>query len=127
MKDCNFCLDNDRLKGEILAENDLCYFVESIDPILKYAGMIITRRHVETPFKINGDEWNSVKELLNDVKEVLDKHSPDGYNLGWNVGEAAGQNVDHAHLHVIARFKDEPLAGKGLRYAFKQKSNRRPQ
>lgn len=123
MKNCNFCLKNKTLKGKILVENDLCYYVESIDPVLNYAGMIITKRHVESPFEINNEEWVSIKNLLDDVKNVLDKEKPDGYNIGWNVGGAAGQNVNHAHLHIIARFKDEPLAYKGIRYAFKQKSN----
>jgi diadenosine tetraphosphate (Ap4A) HIT family hydrolase len=127
MKNCNFCLQNKTLKGKILAENNLCYFVESIDPILKNAGMIITKRHIENPFNINNEEWMAIKSLLYDVKKVLDKHNPDGYNVGWNIGEVAGQNVPHAHLHVIARFKDEPLAYKGLRYAFKQKTNKRPE
>jgi len=53
------------------------------------------------------------------------QHAPDGYNVGWNIGEVAGQNEPHVHLHIIARFKDEPLAGKGIRYAFKQESNKR--
>ena len=126
MKNCKFCLENNVIKGEILAENDYCYFVESIDPILNCAGMIITKRHVETPFDLNDEEWSAIKKMLLKVKNILDKHSPDGFNIGWNVGEIAGQNVEHAHLHVIARFSDEPLSGKGIRYAFKQESNRRP-
>jgi len=125
MKNCNFCLGNSRLKGEIIAENDLCYAVESIDPILRHAGMIITERHIETPFEINCNEWIALKALMVEVKTILDKHNPDGYNIGWNIGEIAGQNVGHAHLHVIARFRDEPLAYKGIRYAFKQKENKR--
>jgi histidine triad (HIT) family protein len=126
MKNCNFCLKNKTLKGGILAENKFCYFVESIDPILKHAGMIITKRHIETPFEINSEEWEAIKDILEVVKKILDKHNPDGYNIGWNAGKVAGQEIQHAHLHVIARFKDEPLAHKGLRYAFKQESNRRP-
>lgn len=126
MKKCKFCLKNNILKGQILAENDLCYFVESIDPILKNAGMIITKRHISTPFEINKNEWFAIKDLLEEVKTILDRYEPDGYNIGWNVGDAAGQNVEHAHLHVVARFKDEPLAYKGLRYAFKQPGNQRP-
>ena len=46
-----------------------------------------------------------------------DEAEPDGYTIGWNVGAAGGQEVMHAHLHVVARFADEPL---------KQPHNRRP-
>lgn len=125
MKDCNFCLENNLLKGKILAQNDLCYFVESIDPILCHAGMIIPFRHVETPFEMTKEEWLAARSLVEEAKTILDEYNPSGYNIGWNVGSVAGQNVDHVHLHVIARFDDEPLAYKGIRYAFKQKSNRR--
>ena len=126
MENCNFCLENNKLKGEILAKNNLCYFVESIDPVIRHAGMIITYRHILTPFELNDEEWLSIKNLLGEVKAILDKCSPSGYNIGWNIGDDAGQNVNHAHLHIIARFPDEPLKGKGIRYAFKQETNQRP-
>lgn len=64
------------------------------------------------------------QKLLKDLKKYIDEtYHPDGYNIGWNVGDVAGQHVAHAHLHVIPRFADEPLAGKGLRHFFKQDSN----
>ena len=61
-------------------------------------------------------------------KDIVDKIEPaDGYNIGWNVNKTGGQNVAHAHLHLLARYNDEPLAGKGIRHAFKQPENQRPQ
>jgi histidine triad (HIT) family protein len=51
---------------------------------------------------------------------------PDGYSVGWNVLPVGGQHVPQAHLHVIARFADEPFAGRGIRYWLKQEENRRP-
>ena len=56
---------------------------------------------------------------------MLDMTHPDGYNLGWNIHPVGGQNVDLAHLHIFGRFADEPLANKGIRYTFKQPSNKR--
>ncbi len=42
------------------------------------------------------------------AREVIEaKHSPDGYNIGMNLGEAAGQTVFHLHLHVIPRYKGD--------------------
>lgn len=47
-------------------------------------------------------------ELLPRVEELLtDRYSPDGFNLGVNVGEAAGQTVGHAHFHIIPRFRGD--------------------
>ncbi len=91
------------------------------DNVLKGSYVIIPKSQVETPFDLTEEEWNDTFLLLKDVKQYLDKkYKPDGYNVGWNVGKVGGQNVAHAHLHVLPRYKDEPLAGKGIRFMFKQ-------
>ncbi|HEX7022371.1 MAG TPA: HIT family protein [Trueperaceae bacterium] len=96
-------------------------------PVLSGSGVIVPRAHRETIFDLSPAEWAATFELLQEVRALLDRQlAPDGYNLGWNVGRVAGQEVFHAHLHVIPRFADEPLAGKGVRYWFKQLENRRP-
>ena len=122
---CQFCLENSSLEGEILYEDDVWYYVTSIDPVLCDGGMLITKRHIEEPFDMSDEEWVSLKKAIDSVKKILDTNQPDGYNLGWNIRPVGGQNVAHAHLHFFARYADEPLAYKGLRYAFKQESNRR--
>ena len=91
------------------------------DDVLKGSYVIIPKSQVETPFDLSEEEWNDTFLLLKEVKIYLDKkYKPDGYNVGWNVGKVGGQNVAHAHLHVLPRYKDEPLAGKGIRFMFKQ-------
>lgn len=122
---CPFCIPNTVLRGDILYEDDLWYYVSAEDGELKHGGMIITKRHIPTPFDINSEEWTRLHELLPTFKSLVDEHAPHGYNLGWNVHSVGGQNVEHAHLHLIGRYDDEPLAGKGLRYAFKQSDNKR--
>ena len=67
----------------------------------------------------------NLRDLIKKCKAMLDEGNPDGANLGWNIDPVGGQNVNHAHLHLFGRFADEPLATKGLRYAFKQPSNKR--
>ena len=86
--------------------------------------VIIPKSQVGSPFELSQKEWLDSKSLMLEVKTYVDqKYSPDGYNIGWNVGKAAGQEVAHAHMHIIPRFNDEPYAGKGLRYWFKQPEN----
>lgn len=124
---CPFCLDNHLLKVEVLFEDNLWYFTEMKENAIQNAGMAITKRHVETPFQINEQEWSRLHRLLPIFKEILDKNEPaQGYNIGWNVFSSGGQNVAHAHLHIIARYGDEPLAGKGIRFALKGDGNMRP-
>lgn len=124
-ENCPFCIPNDILRCNILYEDDLWYITDMVDGELKYGYMMITRRHVQTPFDINEEEWAQLRGLIKKCKAFLDECSPDGANLGWNINPVGGQNVDHAHLHLFGRFADEPLAHKGLRYAFKQPSNKR--
>ncbi len=90
------------------------------DGVLKGSYVIIPKSQVSSPFLLSKEEWNDTFVLLQEIKIYLDeKYQPDGYNIGWNVGSVAGQNVEHAHLHILPRYKDEPLAGKGIRFMFK--------
>lgn len=44
-------------------------------------------------------------DLLNQAKKLIDKkYKPDGYSIGWNVGKVGGQEVFHAHLHIIPNY-----------------------
>lgn len=125
--DCPFCLSNHRLRVQVLFEDELWYFTDMKEKSIQNAGMAITKRHVETPFEINELEWSRLRKLLPEFKAILEKNEPaQGYNIGWNIYPVGGQNVAHAHLHIIARYENEPLAGKGIRYAFKDEANQRP-
>jgi histidine triad (HIT) family protein len=93
---------------------------------LEGAGLIVPKIHRETAFDLTLEEWNATNTLLQEIKRYLDeKHQPQGYNLGWNCGEVGGQHIFHARFHVLPRYRDEPLAGKGIRYMFKSKENHR--
>lgn len=86
--------------------------------------VIIPKSQVGSPFELSEKEWIDTNSLMKELKAYLDeKYKPDGYNIGWNVGKVAGQEVAHAHLHIIPRYSDEPLAGKGIRFWFKQPEN----
>ena len=72
----------------------------------------------------NEAELTATFRLLATVKTWMDDTvAPDGYNIGWNCGTTGGQEVFHAHMHVIPRFRQEPLAGKGIRRLLKSDAN----
>lgn len=122
---CPFCPPKVE-QEQIVLENSLSLFIQQPQPVLIGSGLIIPRAHRETVFDLSAEEWQATWALLQRVKAFLDeKYVPDGYNVGWNCEEAGGQHLFHAHLHVIPRYKDEPLAGRGIRHWLKQESNKR--
>jgi superfamily II DNA or RNA helicase/HKD family nuclease len=66
-------------------------------------------------WQATSDEKLAMVELIEVVKRRLDvEYGPDGYNVGFNSGSAAGQTVDHLHVHVIPRYRgdvDDPRGG----------------
>lgn len=123
---CPFCIENNLLRVTVLYEDDLWYVTDMEEGSINNATMAITKRHIETPFEINAQEWEQLQNVIETMKDLVDdKEMPQGYNIGWNVYKTGGQNVAHAHLHLLGRYDNEPLAGKGIRYAFKQPNNRR--
>lgn len=125
MKDCIFCHPELEPTQKIILSNEHCWFLQleqyqQKGIQLEGSGVIVPKLHRETAFDLTIDEWNAIYTLLQDVKDYLDKtYQPQGYNLGWNCGEIGGQHIFHAHFHVLPRYTDEPLAGKGIRYMLK--------
>jgi diadenosine tetraphosphate (Ap4A) HIT family hydrolase len=120
---CPFCWP---MKNQAIIESTHCAYIENPDKVLVGSGMIVPKAHRETVFDLTLEEVNDTFILLQKVKMQLDQElSPDGYNVGWNCYPVGGQTVPHAHLHIIPRFNDEPMAGKGIRHHLKQKENRR--
>ena len=127
--ECPFCRWTDDPQQRVLCRNDLVLFLQLGDRqgALVGSGIIVPVRHAETVFDLTPEEITASFELLHEAKGLLDgMYQPDGYNVGWNCGSVAGQEVAHAHLHVIPRFRDEPYAGRGIRFWLKQDANRRP-
>jgi diadenosine tetraphosphate (Ap4A) HIT family hydrolase len=122
---CPFCEASGEVAEAIVARNEHCLLVRFEDPVLESWLMILPVRHAETPFDLTAEEWAATRELLGEAKRVLAPERPDGYSVGWNVHPVGGQSIPHAHLHVIGRYADEPLAGQGIRHALRQPANRR--
>jgi histidine triad (HIT) family protein len=125
---CPFCSPHKDEEQRIVFENKTCYFLQhkKEQDVLEGSGVIVPKAHRSSTFELTAEEWNDTYELLQQAKALLDdKFRPDGYTLGWNVGEASNQSILHSHFHIIPRFNDEPHAGKGLRHWLKQPENKR--
>lgn len=126
MDPCIFCEPSAFPPQDVVFANEHALFIQQPQPVLVGSGIVVPRAHRETVFDLTPAEWTATFALLQRAKRMLDaEHAPDGYTVGWNNGAAAGQSVFHVHLHVIPRFADEPLAGKGIRHWIKQPENKR--
>ena len=99
----------------MISRNELCYARYDHYPVSPGHTLIIPFRHVASFFELSRDELAAALELLEGVKALLDRNSaPAGFNVGINIGHAAGQTVMHVHIHLIPRFVgdiDNPEGG----------------
>ena len=101
-KNCVFCNINNE---NILFQNDHAFVIPDKFPQSKGHLLVISKRHVENYFDLNSDEKAGMLVLLDMAKIHSDEiHFPRGYNVSINAGEAAGQIVMHAHIHLIPRY-----------------------
>jgi len=96
-------------------KNELCFAIFDKYPVNPGHVLVIPYRHVADYFELTKEEKIAAVELIDEVKKFLDREfSPDGYNVGVNVGKWAGQTVMHVHIHVIPRYRgdvEDPTGG----------------
>ena len=100
-----------------VAANELAFAVRDKHPVTPGHTLVVPRRIVSTWFDATVEEQHAIFALVDEVKAALDlAHGPDGYNVGFNAGVAAGQTVMHLHVHVIPRYRgdmDDPRGSPG--------------
>jgi diadenosine tetraphosphate (Ap4A) HIT family hydrolase len=103
---CPFC--NVGADREILIENQDVYCMSDLFPCTRGHTLIIPRRHCANYFDLTPEEQVSCWKMVNELKIILsEKYHPDGFNVGININEAAGQTVMHVHIHLIPRYKGD--------------------
>lgn len=91
--------------AEVVFENELAYVRYDSNPLSRGHVLVIPRRHVSSFFDMTTEEQSAVLGLLNEAqRRIQHNHSPDGYNIGVNIGKAGGQSRMHVHLHLIPRY-----------------------
>jgi len=106
---CPFCLVE-----EPIVSNELAYVRNDGFPVSRGHLLIIPYRHVGSFFELTAEEHAAVRDLLIDAKNLLERaNRPDGYNVGVNIGEAAGQTIAHVHVHLIPRYKGDVAKPRG--------------
>jgi diadenosine tetraphosphate (Ap4A) HIT family hydrolase len=109
---CVFCeLPQDR----IVASNPLAVAVRDNYPVTRLHTLVIPKRHAVTFFDLFDPERRAINQLLDVLRlEILKNDaSVSGFNVGINIGDTAGQTIDHAHVHLIPRRKGDVEDARG--------------
>jgi ATP adenylyltransferase len=121
--DCVFCAPPPDL---IVAANELAFAVRDTSPVTSLHTLVLPRRHVASYFDLTSVEDSAIRQLLIELQANitrLDRHV-EGFNVGINVGEVAGQTIFHCHLHLIPRRSgDVPDPRGGVRAVIPGKAN----
>ncbi len=123
---CLFCDTQIQSQERIVQENALAYVVRDGFPVTEYHSLVIPKRHVKDYFELTQAEINAINQLIKTQKQILDTTDTtiDGYNIGMNCGESAGQTVFHCHIHLIPRRSgdvDNPRGG--IRHVIAEKAS----
>ncbi len=107
--DCLFCkIANLEVAAKVLAKNEEAIAVLDVNPRAPGHTMVLPRFHVDSILGLENSKLESVFGLVKAMTNVLAKaFSPDGFTIGINHGRAAGQVIDHLHIHIIPRWRDD--------------------
>jgi diadenosine tetraphosphate (Ap4A) HIT family hydrolase len=94
-------------------------------PVSNGHALLVTRRHVPTWFDATDAERSELMASVAIARRAIEaSRQPDGFNIGVNVGTAAGQTVSHLHVHVIPRYLgDVPDPRGGVRWVLPSTAN----
>ncbi len=103
---CKFPKENNDKKNLILYRGKKTFIILNRYPYNNGHLMVVPYRHVATPLDLTDEELLEMMKLINLSIKVLDETMhPHGYNIGANIGRAAGAGIeDHYHIHVVPRW-----------------------
>jgi histidine triad (HIT) family protein len=113
MANCIFCKIIAReVSAHTVFENDHVLAFLDIHPASRGHTMVIPRVHAERLDQLDdrhiGPLFAGVKTVMRLLEQAL---QPGGLNVGWNHGWAAGQHVNHLHVHLIPRYAGDGGGG----------------
>ncbi len=107
--ECIFCLKPSIKKDKesfILKRGKYSFVIMNIFPYNPGHLMVAPYRHIGDFEKLNKEEIEEIMEFLKKSIEILKKvYSPDGFNIGLNIGKISGAGFDeHIHFHIVPRW-----------------------
>ena len=106
---CELCVPCD-----VVVENALAYARYDSNSLSRGHVIVLPKRHVADFFDMSEAEQAALLHLLRQARNLVQKkYSPHGFNIGANVGKAAGQNRMHVHFHLIPRYQGDVADPRG--------------
>ena len=100
--------ENPSPDAELISELATVYSIYDKFPVSKGHVLVIPKRKSANYFEMTDKEKTACWMMTERVKNILvKKYNPDGFNIGFNMNEAAGQTVLHTHIHIIPRYKGD--------------------
>ena len=105
MTDCLFCkIIAGQIPSHKIFENDRVFAFLDIGPVSTGHTLVVPKTHAENLAANNADDARALMEVIYELApKIMQAVGADGYNLGMNHGESAGQDVLHTHLHIMPR------------------------
>ena len=106
-KGCIFCqAKTAKPKDYVIFKTRFSIAMLNIYPYNNGHLMVAPKRHIRDLSQLNDAQTLDLIKALNKAKKLLDKVlKPDGYNVGANLGHAAGAGIaGHLHLHIVPRW-----------------------
>ena len=103
---CLFCNTDNK---EYIFENDLAFATFDSYPVSKFHVLIVPKRHVKNYFELSNDEFVACNKMIMLSKNKIEQEDQtiEGFHIGSNTGKAAGQSINHCHIHLIPRRKGD--------------------
>jgi diadenosine tetraphosphate (Ap4A) HIT family hydrolase len=93
---------------ELIVETATVFSFYDKFPVSEGHSLVVPKRLVSNYFDLTLKEQTACWIVVNKVKAILqEKFKPDGFNVGININEEAGQTIPHCHIHVIPRYKGD--------------------
>lgn len=107
--DCLFCrIIKKEISAEIVYEDDRSLAILDITPRAPGHTMVIPKVHSQTISDLSENELGLLFETVKKVIKLIQRGlKPEGFTIGINHGRISGQVIDHLHIHIIPRFKDD--------------------
>ena len=114
-KECPFCNIWDKVdNSRIIYQDSTWIAVLDRYPVSIGHTLLIPKRHCATYFDLNAVESSTLGATIGVIVNILKtRYEPQGFNIGVNCGEAAGQTVMHCHIHIIPRYEGDCESPKG--------------